>query len=30
LREFGPEEIDEIDYKRDALRKVVLWGLSDE
>jgi hypothetical protein len=30
LREFGPEEIDEIDYKRDALRKDVLWALSDE
>jgi hypothetical protein len=27
LREFGPERVEEIEYRRDALRRDVTWGL---
>ena len=27
LRELGPEQLDEIEYQRDALRRDVEWGL---
>jgi len=29
LQELGPEEMEEIEYQRDALRRDVAWGLRD-
>lgn len=30
LQEFGPERVDEIEYRRDTMKKDVAWGLRDE
>ena len=27
LKELGPEQLEEIEYQRDALRRDVAWGL---
>ncbi len=30
LRELGPEQLEEVEYQRDALRRDVVWGLKNE
>ncbi|MDI6794469.1 MAG: hypothetical protein QME81_16655 [bacterium] len=30
LKELGPEMLNEVEYQRDALKKDIAWGLSDE
>jgi hypothetical protein len=30
LRELGPEQLEEIEYQRDAFKRDVAWGLKNE